>query len=269
MSWLLRIASREAQEVDMRTRLNKLGNVLLTHRELTSHEAVYHSLSTALRQSNRTVIFIPSGFSENRTRLLKTKDQLKKLEDGSTSVLMTNLLDRYAARPEECKDMCYAEFAASFSVKYGESQHEEETDNADGDDVEDLSDGTIILRDNLGAMRRRKQNAILRYHQTNEDKNPEEFYYCSLLLFFHWMDEAADLVLSEGLYHGKYKEAEAIIKLNKSKFEKNTEEMDATFSDLEEGVNPVDGWHRLEEEKREEERMIHHLDPLLSSRGSR
>ena len=260
MSQLLRAASREANDEDVRKRLNKLGNVFLTHRELTSHEAVCRILSIPLRQSNQTVIFIPCGFPHSRTRLLKPKDQLKKLEVSSTSVFMTNLIDRYAARPDDLQDMCYAEFAAHFTVKYDKpSNDHEEAGEADDGDTE-RSDRLFTLRNNLGIMRRRKKDAIIRYHMPIEDKNREEFYYSSLLLFYPWQKEEVDLTKKDDSYYYKYQEAQEIIQMNKAKFERNCEEVDAAFRDLEAGVDPQSGWDEMaaqvEQERRDDEENL-------------
>ena len=70
MSGLMNIVSKEAAHQDICARLWKIGNVFLTKREVSTHEAIIRLLSLPMRSSNIAVIFIPTGFREERTRLL-------------------------------------------------------------------------------------------------------------------------------------------------------------------------------------------------------
>ena len=71
MSELMRKVSKESANQDIRAKLRKMGNVFLTKREVSTHEAIIRLLSLPMRSSNIAVIFIPTGFQEERTRLLK------------------------------------------------------------------------------------------------------------------------------------------------------------------------------------------------------
>lgn len=72
---------------------------LLTHREMSTDEAIHRLLSIPLTESNRKVIFLPTELPEQRTRLLKSKKELESLPDDSVDIFQTSIVDRYAARP--------------------------------------------------------------------------------------------------------------------------------------------------------------------------
>ena len=62
MSELMRKVCKEAANQDVRAKLRKMGNVFLTKREVSTHEAIIRLLSLPMRSSNIAVIFIPTGF---------------------------------------------------------------------------------------------------------------------------------------------------------------------------------------------------------------
>lgn len=58
MGRLLKKASKESESNDnTRFQLKKLGNVFLTHREVSAQKAVYHALSMPLKKTSRQGIF--------------------------------------------------------------------------------------------------------------------------------------------------------------------------------------------------------------------
>ena len=80
-----------------------LVNVFLTHREISTDEAVYRLLSMPLRESNRKVIFIPTDEPHKRTCILKPQKELEGLPEDSLDIFQTNILDKYAARPDNSR----------------------------------------------------------------------------------------------------------------------------------------------------------------------
>lgn len=99
MSELLKQASSQCKKRDMniKEKLSVLGNVFLTHREMSTDEAIYRLLSIPLKESNRKVFFLPTELPEQRTRLLKSKKELESLLDDSVDILQTSIVDIYAA----------------------------------------------------------------------------------------------------------------------------------------------------------------------------
>ena len=59
-----------------------------------------------------------------RIAVLKCVDALSQLEDDNTDVFQKNLIDRYQHRPSELQTMCFAEFAATFTVDYRPNEDE-------------------------------------------------------------------------------------------------------------------------------------------------
>ena len=114
MSELMKKISKEAGNQDIRAKLRKIGNVFLTKREVSTHEAIIRLLSLTMRSSNIAVVFIPTGFREERTRLLKPLAILNTLDPDDPNVFCTNFLDRYANGPDELENTCYADFATNY-----------------------------------------------------------------------------------------------------------------------------------------------------------
>ena len=109
MSEFIKQISKEAGNQDIGAKSRKIGNVFLTMRELSTHEAIKRLLSLPMSSSNIAVVFIPTGFREEGTRLLKPLAILNTLNPDVPNTLCTNFLYRYANRPDELKNTCYAE----------------------------------------------------------------------------------------------------------------------------------------------------------------
>ena len=120
MSELLKQASKQCKkrDMDIKQRLSVLGNVFLTHRDISTDEAIYRLFSIPLRESNRKVIFVPTDVPEKTTRLdlLKAKKALEDLAEDSTEIFQTSIPDKYAARPDDLEHMCYADFTSRYNT---------------------------------------------------------------------------------------------------------------------------------------------------------
>ena len=127
MSELMKKASKEATGEGIRGKLKKIGNVFLTKREVGMHEATLRLLSTPFRRSNLFVLYIPSGPQEDRVRMLKSRDILDQMDPDDTNIFATNMVEKYANRPDELENMCYAEFATSYINKNVKEIPEDET----------------------------------------------------------------------------------------------------------------------------------------------
>ena len=119
MGELLKQAAREMDQGNTRQQLNKLGSVFLTNREVSALEAVYRVLSMPLRRCTRSVVFINTDSKESRDALLLPFSQLQKLDNDNEDVYCKNIIDRYAARPKHCENMCLAQFAANYTYNRG------------------------------------------------------------------------------------------------------------------------------------------------------
>ena len=197
MGELLKQAAKELQQGNTRQQLNKLGSVFLTNREISAQEAVYRVLSMPLRRCSRTTVFLNTDYKDSRDALLLPFAQLQKLEDNNENVYCKNIIDRYAARPQNLDDMSLAEFAANYTYKRETTNDVTQCkDDISGrSDTElqcnhDISQETVItLQLGLGYMRKRKKKAIIRWHNFNLEKEPEKHFRSCIMLFMPWREE--------------------------------------------------------------------------------
>ena len=87
-----------------------MGSVYLKTREVSTHEAIAHTVSLSSRLSNIDMIYLPSGLKKNRIRMLKSQDELDKMEPSDNNVFQVNIIDRYANRSDSLENMCPADF---------------------------------------------------------------------------------------------------------------------------------------------------------------
>ena len=117
MSELMQKASKEAYGKDIKGKMCDIGNVFLTKREVSTHEAIKRVLSLPLRHSNIDVQYVPTGLKENRTQMLKPQSLLEKMDPDDTNVYSLSMLDKYAHRPNNLEQLCYADFASNYIGK--------------------------------------------------------------------------------------------------------------------------------------------------------
>ena len=174
------------------------------------------------------------------------------MHDDDEDVFAIRLIDRYAARPHMLQDMCFAKFAVTFDVT---SNSIGEMNNCD-DDVTDVvtsahssnsNDGTttldrsrhasqkIKLKDNLGYMRKRRQEAVLCTRRHKVNVQPEKYYHAKLLLYFPWCRED-DLISGFTSYFESYMSKVMVIHKNAEDFNDNCDLFDIANENIENGV---------------------------------
>ena len=155
----VRKAIREAlkslpTQASSRKRLSKVGNTMLTHRELSAQEAAYRFCHLPLKENSRKVVFLIMARPEKRTRLLKSRSDLLQLEDNSSDIFIPGIFDRYASRPNtaEFEAMTFAHFAVWYDL-----------DTTRGDATEPTSgiQPRAQLQNGLGWARLRRKQACL------------------------------------------------------------------------------------------------------------
>lgn len=67
--------------MNIKEKFSVLGNVFLTHREMSTDEVINRLLSIPLKESNIKAIVLPTELIKQRTRLLKSKKELESLPD--------------------------------------------------------------------------------------------------------------------------------------------------------------------------------------------
>ena len=252
MGELLKQAAKELQHGNTRQQLNKLGSVFLTNREVSAQEAVYRVLSMPLRRCSRTTIFLNTDHKDSRDSLLLPFTHLQKLEDNDENVYCKNIINRYAARPHSLEDMSLAEFAANYTYKRENTNDamQCEGDISGGSDTElqpddDVSQQKIItLQNGLGCMRKRKKEAIIRWHNFNPEKEPEKHFRSRIMLFMPWREEnklCGNYKSYTDRYHVEIDKIQKIEDL----FIHHEEEINDAFQQLQTVGPPEDAWDSL------------------------
>lgn len=120
MSELLRDACEEAKSgnLTVKQQLREIGNMCLNSVEISPQEAVYIALQLPMRRALREVIFIPNFPPDERTRLLKSLDEIERLEDDYEDVESSGLIKRYSERPHVAEKVTLAEWAAFYDGSY-------------------------------------------------------------------------------------------------------------------------------------------------------
>ena len=191
----VRKAIRDALEslppqASTRKRLSKIGNTMLTHRELSAQEAAYRLCHLPLKENSRKVVFLNTARPEKRTRLLKCRSELLELEDDSTDIFAPGIFDRYASRPDTAQfaGMTLAHFAVWYEL---DSKHQESND---GVAEKGAAQPRSQLQNDMGWLRLRRKQACLRIPVQTPESHGDDYYYSLLLLYLPWRKEPEDLL---------------------------------------------------------------------------
>ena len=261
MGELLKQAAREMDQGNTRQQLNKLGSVFLTNREVSAQEAVYRVLSIPLRRCSQSVVFINTDNKESRDALLLPFSQLQKLDDDNEDVYCKNIIDRYAARPKHCEDMCLAQFAASYTynrcIAEDENEFAHEFDSDIPDDSDEITHTNVIkLQNGLGQMRKRKRKAVIWWHNFNIEKEPEKHYRSCIMLFLPWRTEEK-LRGNHISYEDRYNDRIEQIKATEKMFIHHEDEINNAFEHLQAAGAPQAAWDNIAPGAEEAEEMAH------------
>ena len=114
-------AAKEAKSTNMNIRdgLKKIGAAFLSTREVSSQECVYRCMPELwLRKIFPKTVFVSTDLPEKRVRVTKTQNELDELDDESTDIYKSNIIERYSLRPKgipAVDKLCLAKFAAFYS----------------------------------------------------------------------------------------------------------------------------------------------------------
>ena len=231
-------AAKEAktENLDVRESLKKVGAAFLSCREVSAQECVYRSLPELwLRKTFPVTVFVNTGLPQERLRIAKCQQELEELDDDSTDIFKSNIIERYSDRPHTVEHLCLAEFAAHYYKEYKKNLDEENDvqPNVLSDDLVEsqhiqASDSvlpkTIELTNSKEIMKCRKIKAVIRFHVPNRTKEPEKFYHHLLMLYLPWRKET-ELQGRNQLFATKYYESsvKTIVDRNREIFEPNAE----------------------------------------------
>ena len=219
MGVLLKQVAAEVRTDELRTQLRKIGSAFLDHREVSAQEAVYRLLSLPMKQLSRAVVFVDTNVKKDRIAVLKGRDAIDQLDGEDSDVFQKSLVDRYMHRPQQLKDMCLAEFAASYSTCY--NKKDDEVYNDELPDTNSESSTTckkITLTGGYGQMNERRQQAVIRFRKYNKDSDVSNWYRAKLMLYYPWYDEENDLLGGCTSYAEHYEQVRAVVIENENKY---------------------------------------------------
>ena len=142
----------------------------------------------------------------SRCSIFRTEEEISELPEESTNIFQRNMLDRYIDQPNlnfqnekysVLDQMCLSEF---FSYCYvapkSLSPFENDSQPVElGDALIETNHSKCSLPDNIPLisskekLKYRKVKAVLRYHQSNPNKNIEKYAHHLLFSFFPFRDE--------------------------------------------------------------------------------
>ena len=234
----LKRVAKEYQSDDIQKQLKKIGSAFLGNRVVSTPESAMKLNSMWLIRKSRKVTFVCTNYKEQRVSIPKTKEKLKEMDEDDEDIFMTSIHDRYAARPNDKDMMCLAKFAVNYEVVYSNGKQNSVDDNAGlGESDDDLfeddinHDGilnkkkakqeVIKLKNNLGYMRKRKRESVLRTYRVKLTSDPEKYYHSLLMLYLPWHSEES-LKGSFKTYEDHYVNVRHIVDHNAENFNQNS-----------------------------------------------
>ena len=219
MGETLKRVAKESRNDDIKTQMNKIKKEFPGKRVLGLPESAMRILSMWLMKKSRKVTPVNTNMKDEHVSLPKTHAQLSQLHDDDENVFATNLIDCYAARPHILKDMCLATFAVNYDVDVSSTINDEteEIELSDTDYTEAENVKKIHLKNGLGVMRQRRQEAILRTKRYKVHTEPEKYYHAKLLLYYPWETEN-DLIAGFSSYQESYRNKQNALQQNSLKF---------------------------------------------------
>ena len=99
----IRATAKEAKKenLGLKQSLKKIGAAFLSNRDVSSQECVYRCLPELwLRKTFPGTLYINTGLPEARIRTMKSKEKIAELDDDSTDIFNSNIIERYCDRPD-------------------------------------------------------------------------------------------------------------------------------------------------------------------------
>ena len=226
----------KTENLDVRESLKKVGAAFLSCREVSAQECVYRSLPELwLQKTFPGTVFVNTGLPQERLRIGKCQQELEELDDDSTDIFKSNIIERYSDRPHTVDHLCLAESAAHYYKEYKKNPDEENDvqPNVLSDDLVEsqhvrasdlILPKTIELIISKEITNCRKIKAVIRFLVPNRTKEPEKSYHHLLMLYLPWRKETELQGLNQ-MFATKYYESSVttIVDRNREIFEPNAE----------------------------------------------
>ena len=167
----------------------QVSNMIMSHRERSAQEAAFLVTGLALKGSNTKTVFVNTHDKLKRTRILRKEcinnfDKVYEADDFASDIH-----DKYVRRPLVLEDSCLAEFAQYWRTKQPtkikanlEEQSSESEDENVNEELTLLNSRTIIVK--------RRNLAVLKTPFHSHIRNPDDYYYSLILLYFPFRDES-------------------------------------------------------------------------------
>ena len=199
-----------------------------------------------LRKTFPGTVFVNTDMPDSRIRMRESNQQLSELDDDSTEIYYSNIIERYSDRPNVnfmngiyrlVDKLCLAEFAAYYYKPY-KCADNEENDNQPSvltDEVLEHQNEELLclipekikLMTRKEIMKCRKIKAVLRFHTPQKTIHPEKYFHHLLMLYFSWRQES-ELIGPDGTYASKFADpfVKTTVERNRGLFEPYAEAVD-------------------------------------------
>ena len=247
MGEALKRVAKECQNDDIQTKMNKIKKEFIGKRVVGAPESAMRVLSMWLMKKSRKVTSVNTNMKDEHVSQPKTQQQLAHMDDDDENVFDTSAIDRYVARPPISGNMCLATFAVNYN--FTQANHEfigmQETDAHELSETEEYDSCTKIrLKDGLGYMQKRKQEAILCVTRYKVQTEAEKYYHAKLILFYPWKNED-DLITGFNSYMELYIHKQDTIHKNAQSFNEDCERFDSALEAFENDVKPQSAWDSI------------------------
>ena len=241
---LISEALKQDQSTQVKDQMKVVANAFLRNRTMGEAEAIYKLIpDMRLKGSNVTCQWVSLNIKEERSSRFRkaTENQLKsginafKIEGHDGLFYETqDIWSKYLRRPEEIKDICFAQFAKMYQSN---KRDEDDNDEENEENMQDIDDSIkekkmeyfekfnfIMTFENLELkgkelpkkielkdlypgepkiMKRRTYPAALRYHKMHAANEPIKFMLSEIMLYVPLTAEVP-LEMVNDIYHESY-----------------------------------------------------------------
>ena len=117
------------------------------------------------------------------------------MHPDDTNIFASNIIDKYENRLDDLHSMYLADFASSYVRNKVDdlpvALDEIKIYTVPVSNINDvkLNRNIIVLKIELGEMRKRSRHCVIRFHKVSKLKSPEEHYLRLLQLYIPWRNE--------------------------------------------------------------------------------
>ncbi|KAJ8048298.1 ATP-dependent DNA helicase PIF1 [Holothuria leucospilota] len=211
MSLLLDQACKEAKNgnSDIQNQVKSIGNKFLNAVEVSAQEAAYLLLQLPITRSSRNVIFINTSPPDERTFLLKSKEDLEQMDPDDTDIECGNIIKRYSQRPHLLEQYCLADYASKINIIYPKEIQDPYDDcyeddpfhmkNESQDEAQFLSgQETVNVTLKSGVqIKSCSTPKIIRFVNYNQKTDPENYFRERVMLYVPWRNENKDILQNQ------------------------------------------------------------------------